>query len=311
MTTCLVPTFSAYQGSQKERDMIVDWFSGKVTDFTPSGTRSVFLKLSDQVDLKIKGAGFPPDYRIHFEERHRTGPRAFRFDYEGRRMEDIAIGHDTAFKGGMSYQQAAVEYLASSKLSELGYTVVPCAGWGTVRGSADNEVSFFAALYWDKKIVRANSKACPDELRLHLLKRSTQLLADIQLNHLISTFFAVGMLDNSEVIYDLHPTRMISRITDSPISATMQTIFNMRVRWWALKTFSSLEKEVDAVKFADEVFRSVLPDLGYDECRALEVDVIKPILTSHGSQDYLESIAILNSNRLGTFLLKRFESVLM
>lgn len=311
MSVYLIPTFSEYSGTQEEKQIIEEWYShsSRSFDFSPSGTRSVFIHLSPHYDLKIKGAGFPPDYHVHFRDKHCSGPKAFRFDYEGRRMLDLAIGHDTACKGGMSYQQASVEYLAAAKFSEFGYDVVPCVGWGSVRGSREDEISFFAVLRWNPKIIRAN-KRCQADLRLELLKRSAELLVNLHLNHCVSTYFAVGMLENRDIIYDLHPTRLITEMTDSPISASMQMIYNLRVRWWALKTYCNFTEEVETIKFADEVFRAVLPDMTFSECRSLENDVIIPILTSNGPKDYADSLNIMNSNRLSQHLMSTFHSIL-
>jgi hypothetical protein len=47
-------------------------------------------------------------------------------------MEDLASGHDNAYAGGASFQQAAVEYHMTQRLASLGYRVVPCLGFGKV-----------------------------------------------------------------------------------------------------------------------------------------------------------------------------------
>jgi hypothetical protein len=52
------------------------------------------------------------------------------FDYDGRMMEDLASGHNNAYAGGASFQQAAVEYRMTQRLASLGYRVVPCLGFG-------------------------------------------------------------------------------------------------------------------------------------------------------------------------------------
>ena len=47
-------------------------------------------------------------------------------------MEDVASGHDNAYVGGASFQQAATEYRMTQRLASLGYRVVPCLGFGKV-----------------------------------------------------------------------------------------------------------------------------------------------------------------------------------
>ena len=64
-----------------------------------------------------------------------TGPKAPLFDFDGRMMEDVASGHDNAYVGGATFQQAVIEYRVTQLLASLGYPVVPCLGYGRVERS--------------------------------------------------------------------------------------------------------------------------------------------------------------------------------
>ena len=61
-----------------------------------------------------------------------SGPKAKLFDFDGRMMEDVASGHDNAYVGGATFQQAVIEYRVTQLLASLGYPVVPCLGFGRV-----------------------------------------------------------------------------------------------------------------------------------------------------------------------------------
>lgn len=109
------------------------FFAGRIPEFSTDGDRSVRFThpFKPGVEIKIKGAGFQGGF-IQFGTLHNTGPKAPVFDYDGRMMEDVASGHDNAFEGGASFQQAATEYRTTQRLASLGYPVVPCLGFGRV-----------------------------------------------------------------------------------------------------------------------------------------------------------------------------------
>src|SRR4051812_40986985 len=93
------------------REPVLDWYAGRVPALALGGSRSVHLPHPEGGgrELKLKGAGFSGG-PVQFGTYHRTGPPAPVFDFEGRMAEDVAGGHDGAFEGGASFQQAATEY---------------------------------------------------------------------------------------------------------------------------------------------------------------------------------------------------------
>ena len=109
------------------------FFTGERPGFKKDGRRSVRIAHPSKagVEIKIKGAGLHGRF-IKFGTRRKTGPKAPLFDFDGRMMEDVASGHDNAYVGGASFQQAATEYRMTQLLAALGYKVVPCLGFGKV-----------------------------------------------------------------------------------------------------------------------------------------------------------------------------------
>src|SRR5262245_56908988 len=88
-----------------QQNVVRDWYSGRIAALKLDGERSVHLPHPDGGGrvLKLKGAGLSGG-PVQFGVYHRTGPKAPVFDFEGRMMEDIAAGHDGAFRGGASFQ---------------------------------------------------------------------------------------------------------------------------------------------------------------------------------------------------------------
>src|SRR6185369_15694761 len=96
-------------------DHVRAFFASKVRDFVQDGDRSVRFAhpLGGDLQLKIKGAGMNGG-AIQFGTQHKAGPKAPLFDFDGRMMEDVASGHDNAYVGGATFQQAATEYRVSN-----------------------------------------------------------------------------------------------------------------------------------------------------------------------------------------------------
>src|SRR6185437_7928306 len=86
------------------------------------GERSVRLPHPHKTDhlIKIKGSGFKGG-PVWFGTLHRSGLRAPLFDYDGRMMVDVASGHDAAYLGGASFQQASTEFRLARRLAVIGY----------------------------------------------------------------------------------------------------------------------------------------------------------------------------------------------
>lgn len=226
-------------------------------------------------------------------------------------MDDIAIGHDAALSGGMSYQQASVEYGASRHLASLGFSVAPCIGWGVINHGLAADPSFFAVIRWEHGLIRPE-RSTPEPLRLSLLHSSAETVVEVHLKHHVASYFSLAKHPDQHIhlLYDLHPTRLISPLTDSPISATLTMLYNLRVQWWALKGFCLLGTEEQRQRFADHVFRAVVPDATDAECRHLETSVIIPMLCRSPIQGYRNHMLLLQGNRISATLLERFSQTL-
>src|SRR6516225_4968636 len=84
--------------------VVGEWFANYALPRKLDGDRSVRIPHPDYegLELKIKGAGYRGG-AILFGKFHQSQLKAPLFDFEGRMMEDVASGHDSAFVGGASF----------------------------------------------------------------------------------------------------------------------------------------------------------------------------------------------------------------
>ncbi len=208
-----------------------DWYAGRIPALARDGTRSVHLPHpagGDRV-LKLKGAGLAGG-PVEFGTYHRTGPKAPVFDYEGRMMEDVAAGHDGAFRGGTSFQQAATEYHVTRRLQALGYEVVPCVGYGRL---TQNGLTSWFSLFDHEPGLRGEMiyPELPLEPWLHLNTEIGALLFTLAVRHdLIGYCWYSATPDGRYLIRDLHPFRLADPVNMSQISWVMQLFFALHVR---------------------------------------------------------------------------------
>jgi hypothetical protein len=215
-------------------ERVHDWFNGKIADKELDGDRSVHIAHPHRNDLalKIKGAGFRGG-RIQFGKLHRSGPKAPVFDFEGRMMEDVAAGHDNAYRGAASFQQAVTEHRAAKILTELGYPVVPCLGYGRVEQGGIS--AWFAVFEWNRAW---NANLIVPHIAIEewvdYNRRIGQLITELAVVHdLIGHCGYVAEPDGSYVIKDLHPFRQTDPINMSQISWVMQVFFCLHIRCYA------------------------------------------------------------------------------
>jgi hypothetical protein len=208
-----------------------DWYWGRLGATGLDGSRSVHLPhpLHGDRRLKLKGAGLiggPVQFGVY----HRTGPKAPVFDFEGRMMEDVAAGHDGAFRGGTSFQQAAVEYRVSALLASLGYDVVPCVGYG--RLTKGGLTSWFTV--FDHEPGLSGDMLYPEiplEKWIQLNIEIGELMFKLAVQHdLIGYCWYSSTPDGRCLIRDLHPYRLADPINMSQVSWVMQLFFAMHVR---------------------------------------------------------------------------------
>ncbi len=229
--------------SQAVAQRVRDWFAGGKRIKILDGSRSVRVPHPEKrgFDLKIKGAGFRGS-SVRFGMRHRQGPRAPIFDFDGRMMEDVASGHANAFVGGASFQQAATEFRISQILSGMGMAVVPCVGYGQV--ALAEHTSWFSVFEWDRSwsdAVVVPSISLQEYIEANL--RMGQLIVDLAVQHdLIGYCWYVSAPDGTYLIKDVHPFRQADPVNMSQLSWVMQVLFALHIRCLACQHYPRVAK---------------------------------------------------------------------
>lgn len=280
------------------RRRIEAWFRTPSKIARVDGSRSIILPHPDRPGwvLKIKGAGFKGG-PIRFGTRLRTGPAAQVFDFEGRRMADIASGHDNADLGAASFQQAAVEYTLTRRLQDLGYPVVPCIGYGRVSHGA--HVTWFSVFELDKTYGPTGDYV---QSNLH----NTRMLLDLATRHsLVGYFWFERGADGTFFLKDLHPFHAMDPINHSQLSWTLQVCDALYTRCQACRHFGQgMVAETDPASLGALALRGLLPDAGPSDYLDLRHRVVKPYVQS-SPEDFSVSglYADLKSTRVGASLL--------
>lgn len=274
------------------------FFAGRLSDFTKDSKRSVRIAhpVKSGVDIKIKGAGVRGGF-IQFGTLHNTGPKAPIFDYDGRMMEDVASGHDNAYVGGASFQQAATEYRVTQMLAALGYPVVPCLGFGKVARAG--LVSWFSVFEIQNDWASVSPPAFSLEAYCDAKVSMGALLRDFAVKHdLIGHAWYVGTPGGPHYIKDLHPFRMADPVSMSQLSWVMQLFYALHIGALAAISFA---KKAKTEKVPDDVqalpFRAILPSAGKSDHEALRRDLVSPyMLHVPQSFDQRALVTVLRGN---------------
>ncbi len=252
------------------------WFGGWVPEGARAdGERSVLLPLAGGRWLKIKGAGLLGG-RVDFGRRMRTGPKALWFDFEGRVVEDVGMGHDAAHPGGASFQQAAVEWRVSRRLAAAGERVLPCLGYGCIAEAG--QTSWFSVFDWDPAFGTTRGwPGLPARDYLDRVRLSGETALRLAHRHgLIGYPWFLTDGHGGTVIKDLHPFRQADPVNMSQVTFVMLQIHALQinsasVRWTAERGPGGLPPDVHVLPFraacpeatvrdhADLVDRIVLP----------------------------------------------------
>lgn len=248
------------------------WFTDRPKLVVLDGSRSVRLPHPEKYGkvLKIKGAGFMGG-TVRFGVHHRAGPLSPTFDFDGRRMDDVASGHNNAYLGAASFQQAAVEYVTSQKLASLGYSVVPCIGYGRVQ--QDNHVSWFSLFEYEKDWISVDENV---EANIE----NVRVLVELAVKHnLIGYFWFIQAQKGQWLLKDLHPLREVSPLNMSQLSWTLQLITALYVRCQACRYFaaaSGLSLAPD--ELASIPLKGISPDASTQDYRDLKLNVVEPYI---------------------------------
>jgi hypothetical protein len=281
------------------------FFAGELPNFTKEATRSVRFShpSKEGVEIKIKGAGFEGG-DIQFGILRKTGPKAVVFDFDGRVMEDVASGHDNAFAGGASFQQAATEYRMTQRLASLGYRVVPCLGIGKVEKAG--LASWFSVFEMRSDWSRIRPPACSLEEYCDAKVSMGALIRDLAVEHdLIGYAWYVATPDGERYIKDLHPFRQADPISMSQLSWMMQVFFALHIVALAAIHFSkSLETRQVPRDIRALCFRAIQPSARDADHQALRWALVVPyILRPREKFDQRELVAVLRGNPITSAML--------
>ena len=174
--------------------------------------------------IKIKGAGLRGD-SVAIGRRHTGAFDLPYYDFEGNYTADRSRAHQTAYAGGMSYQQAVNEYRISRYLTDNGFDTYPPIGYGYLR--KDGLTSWFCLLnapfkpYW---------KWNAPDFDAHLVKdvpcfiaRTQNRMKDLGLQLVLH---GVENIDGRLIRKDFHSVRFVER-NDSFISRICYFFFDI------------------------------------------------------------------------------------
>lgn len=281
-------------------DRVRAWFSNPTSLALRDGSRSIILPHPESSlhVLKIKGAGLNGG-PVRFGAKHHLGPASSIFDFDGRRVEDIASGHNNSDLGAASFQQAAVEYAMSKRLHDLGYPVVPCIGYGRIEHGA--HVTWFSLFALEKGWSLTEEY---EEANI----RNAKLLLELAVKHsLVGYFWFLQGPDGVLRLKDLHPFHHLSPINASQLSWTLQLVDALYTRCQASRHFAPHRMSArEPSELGAIPLKGILEDACGADYLALKEKVVKPFVKSQpvdfASAKLFDS---LNETRVGRALLER------
>ena len=300
-----VPSVSIYHASESIEASVRDWFAGNITRKKLDGYRSICIPHPEKHDswLKIKGAGFeggPIEFGVYWK----SGLIAPVFDFDGRMMEDVASGHDNAYRGGASFQQVVVEHRMSRTLGDLGYRVVPCLGYGRIR--SDDYTAWFSLFEYAREWEALVPPRFTIEEYADATSRMGRLLTDIAVRHqLIGHGWFVAAPGGELFLKDLHQFRAADAINMSQISWVMHLFFVLHIISLGAKHECRPERGSAPEHLQAYPFRCFLPDATKAEHDELRWSLVRPyMLRPPESFDQSKLLGILRSNRITDALLE-------
>lgn len=256
------------------------WFETGGRVGAPDGSRSILLPHPDRrgFALKIKGAGFGGG-PIRFGTFCSNGPMALTFDFDGRAVEDVASGHDAAYLGGASFQQACTEFNVTRRLEALGMPVVPCIGYGRVDTARHS--SWFSLFDWHRSWSAVSvPRTGPMDGYLAGNRRLTEAMLRLAVEHDLVGYCSLVQTTTGEfLLKDMHPFRQLDPITGSQLSWVMQVIFALNIRCQAIRYFPAAAARGDApADIVVHALQPVLADATQDDYEALRTRIVKPYM---------------------------------
>jgi hypothetical protein len=254
------------------------WFKGDISERELSGNRSVIIAHPEDpsLRLKIKGAGYKGE-QLLFHRQHRSGLIQPRFDFDGRMTPDVASGHDNAYLGGASFQHVVVEYDMSARLSQLGYAVIPCLGYGTV--TRQGRTSWFSVFEWADDCVPVRAEDLPMDYYAQAYLRVGREVVELATKHnLIGYFWYATRSDGSWYLKDLHPFYTADPVNMSKLSWTMQVFFALHITSLAALHGAASKQPDRPPDLQAYPFRAVAPGASREEHEALRYALVAPYM---------------------------------
>jgi len=284
------------------------WFEagGKVGAL--DGSRSILLPHPERSGfaLKIKGAGYRGG-AIRFGAFCSNGPKALAFDFDGRAVEDVASGHDAAYLGGASFQQACTEFSVTRRLEALGMPVVPCIGYGRVDTARHS--SWFSLFDWHRSWSAVSvPRTGPMDGYLAGNRRLTEAMLRLAVEHdLVGYCSLVRTAEGNFLLKDMHPFRQMDPITGSQLSWVMQMIFALNIRCQAIRYFPTAAMRGDGpADIVVHVLQPLLADAAQDDYEAMRFKIVKPFMRLPlETFDPRRLVAALRQTRVGSALMER------
>ncbi|MBO9467754.1 hypothetical protein J7443_21160 [Tropicibacter sp. R15_0] len=292
--------------SKDVAELCQNWFSGQISQFEKTGERSVYIPYEGpRFDrIKIKGAGLNGS-AIQFGTYLERGPVAPVFDFDGRAMMDVASGHDGAFVGGSSMQQAVIEYRMSHLLTKLGYPTVPCLGYGRVHENGYS--SWFTAYGWRSSwIDSVKPPQASAETYRAMTTRNSEIALELARKHrLIGYFWMVRNENGDYLLKDLHPFRRADPLNMSQVSWVMQTYFALHITAINTRLLCQQWHDNDVAQEAPLwMIWPFCPEATLEDWDRLRFRVVaKYMLQSHPAFDPGQLIDLLKSNPISARLM--------
>lgn len=290
---------SCHHLSAEVEAIVRDWFAGRITTFKPSGDRSVYIAQAGggYPQIKIKGAGMRGG-AIQFGTYLNSGPVSPLFDYDGRRMEDLAVGHDGAFVGGASMQQAVTEWRVTQLVQALGYRAMPCLGYGSVFDGQHR--SWFSVFGWDDTW-RDSPKPPMGSLEIFrdLSLQSGEITIKLARDHgLVGFSWLIRDAEGTAMLKDLHPFRRLDPVNISQVSWVMQVCHALHITAINTRILSKAWFGEDAPEEAPLwLFASLYPDVTLQDWDRLRFSVVaKYMINPHPEFSTEALLDLLESN---------------
>lgn len=284
------------------------WFQTERKVGAVDGSRSIHLPHPERqgFTLKIKGAGYRGG-DVRFGTLSKTGPMALAFDFDGRGVPDLASGHDNAFLGAASFQQAATEFNVSRLVSELGMPVVPCLGYGRI--NTQRHSAWFSIFDWHRDWSSAGvPREGPLDGYLEANYRMTEVMLSLAREHdLIGYCGLVQSGSHDYLLKDLHPFRQTNPISCSNLSWVMQVMFTINIRCQINRFFPAAANRADIFEeVVAHTLRPVLADATPADYEAMRTSIVKPYMRVPAEPfDPRDLLAALQATRIGSALLSQ------